>query len=386
MQAYGINCGRVASPAAVLRCVELGLAGFLDLPGPHARSVAVVGEALRSGAFGALPPRVLAKVGYCGAEDAPPGAATVDGHVFHGLSDAPWAAAQASRAAEVLGRRVDVALLHNPEEAGGGDFGARAAALEAAAAAVSASGAAERTGVSTADVAGLGALLDAAALDAARVPVLRVPVSALDGAAARAAVRDLAARGFDVYGYGPFRAPDAGDPGKPARRLLSPPADFQFSPTEYVDASERVLGHFAPPEGADAETREGCAWVTQLISDLNANLADFQSFEHWELEISSQLVPMLHAKFEELDADSADVLQHFFATYGKAVRATADGATRSLARDAPTPIGDDEPLEAWALRDLKDRPGLAHVSVAVASPEDADALAALLDATTPAPS
>ena len=356
----GVNCARLANPATLARALDLGLAAVVDLPGPHARSVGVVGDVLRSRPGDA--PRLVAKVGYCAAADAPAGAAAVDGAVSHGLHDAAWTAAQVARTAEALGRPVDVALLHNPEEVG--DGARRGDAVAAAAAAIRAAGAARAVGVSTNDVAWLATLDD--------VAVARVPAHALDAPAARAAQAALGARA-EVLGFGPFRAATASS----FRRLASPPPGA-FDPADYVAASSRLVDHFTPGDGADDETREGCAWVTQLVSDLNGSLPKFEAFEQWELEITTQLVPMLHAKFEELDEDSADLLMAFFAAYGAAVRASADAATRELARAAPSPLGDGEALEAWALRDVAARPGLAAVLVALEAPEDADALAKLL--------
>ncbi|KAH8050980.1 voltage-gated potassium channel [Aureococcus anophagefferens] len=202
----GVNCARLANPATLARALDLGLAAVVDLPGPHARSVGVVGDVLRSR----------------------PG-------------DAPRLVAKVARTAEALGRPVDVALLHNPEEVG--DGARRGDAVAAAAAAIHAAGAARAVGVSSNDVAWLATLEDLA--------VARVPAHALDAPAARAAQAALA------------RA--------------------------------------------------------ELVSDLNGSLPKFEAFEQWELEITTQLVPMLHAKFEELDEDSADLLMAFFAAYGAAL-------------------------------------------------------------------
>ena len=90
---------------------------------------------------------------------------------------------------------------------------------------------------------------------------------------------------------------------------------------------------------------------------------------------------MLHGRFEELDEDSADVLQAYFEAFGKAVRAAADASARAAAAassEAPR-IGDDEPLQNWALRDLAARP-LAAVLVGVRSDEDAEGLGAAVAA------
>ena len=151
--------------------------------------------------------------------------------------------------------------------------------------------------------------------------------------------------------------------------IFASPAAGAADLAGYVPASQRALAHFEAPAGADADVVEGCAWVRQLVGDLNASLAQFDSFERWEHEIATQLVPLLHAKFEALDEASADVLQGYFEAYGRAVRANADLAARDAAARcaaAAAPLRDGERLEAWALRDALARP-LARVSVGVRS-------------------
>jgi len=49
-------------------------------------------------------------------------------------------------------------------------------------------------------------------------------------------------------------------------------------------------------------------WVRQLVSDLNGSLVHFASLAQYEAELSSNIMPMLDAKFEELDQGSATVL------------------------------------------------------------------------------
>jgi hypothetical protein len=51
-----------------------------------------------------------------------------------------------------------------------------------------------------------------------------------------------------------------------------------------------------------------CRWVRQLVSDLNGSLVHFASQAQYESELSSNIMPMLDAKFEELDQGSATVL------------------------------------------------------------------------------
>ena len=211
--------------------------------------------------------------------------------------------------------------------------------------------------------------------DAALDGPLRLPTTPADAAALRASQAALAARGVELLGCAPLRNLATGG-------VFASPAAGAADLAGYVPASQRALAHFEAPAGADADVVEGCAWVRQLVGDLNASLAQFDSFERWEHEIATQLVPLLHAKFEALDEASADVLQGYFEAYGRAVRANADLAARDAAARcaaAAAPLRDGERLEAWALRDALARP-LARVSVGVRSVEDVDGLARALEA------
>ena len=120
MLRVGINCGRLQSMAPLQRAQDLGLCRVLDVPGPHARACGFVREFLESSDVDASV-RLMAKVGYCEAASAPATAKALDGHVSHALQDAAWVCREVATASEALGRAVDVALLHNPEEIDDGE-------------------------------------------------------------------------------------------------------------------------------------------------------------------------------------------------------------------------------------------------------------------------
>ena len=48
--------------------------------------------------------------------------------------------------------------------------------------------------------------------------------------------------------------------------------------------------------------------MRQLVGDLNGALVHFASVAQYEAELSANIMPMLDAKFEELDPGSAAVL------------------------------------------------------------------------------
>ena len=349
-----LNCARVAGTEILDRAAAKGLARVLDLPGPAARCWAAAAAFAKADA-GA---RVVARVGYFAAQDD---------RIAHSLA-ADRVAAEVERCAELLGRPLDAALLHGPEEVPRDE---RRRVVEAAAAAVRATGGARAVGAATRDAGAVEPGWWDAALDGP----LRLPTTPADAAALRASQAALAARGVELLGCAPLRNLATGG-------VLASPAAGAADLAGYVPASQRALAHFEAPAGADADVVEGCAWVRQLVGDLNASLAQFDSFERWEHEIATQLVPLLHAKFEALDEASADVLQGYFEAYGRAVRANADLAARDAAARcaaAAAPLRDGERLEAWALRDALARP-LARVSVGVRSVEDVDGLARALEA------
>ena len=349
-----LNCARVAGTEILDRAAAKGLARVLDLPGPAARCWAAAAAFAKADA-GA---RVVARVGYFAAQDD---------RIAHSLA-ADRVAAEVERCAELLGRPLDAALLHGPEEVPRNE---RRRVVEAAAAAVRATGGARAVGAATRDAGAVEPGWWDAALDGP----LRLPTTPADAAALRASQAALAARGVELLGCAPLRNLATGG-------VFASPAAGAADLAGYVPASQRALAHFEAPAGADADVVEGCAWVRQLVGDLNASLAQFDSFERWEHEIATQLVPLLHAKFEALDEASADVLQGYFEAYGRAVRANADLAARDAAARcaaAAAPLRDGERLEAWALRDALARP-LARVSVGVRSVEDVDGLARALEA------
>ena len=355
-----LNCARVAGTEILDRAAAKGLARVLDLPGPAARCWAAAAAFAKADA-GA---RVVARVGYFAAQDD---------RIAHSLA-ADRVAAEVERCAELLGRPLDAALLHGPEEVPRDE---RRRVVEAAAAAVRATGGARAVGAATRDAGAVEPGWWDGALDGP----LRLPATPADAAALRASQAALAARGVELLGCAPLRNLATGG-------VFASPAAGAADLAGYVPASQRALAHFEAPAGADADVVEGCAWVRQLVGDLNASLAQFDSFERWEHEIATQLVPLLHAKFEALDEASADVLQGYFEAYGRAVRANADLAARDAAARcaaAAAPLRDGERLEAWALRDALARP-LARVSVGVRSVEDVDGLARALEAhEAPAP-
>jgi len=85
----------------------------------------------------------------------------------------------------------------------------------------------------------------------------------------------------------------------------------------------------------ERETLDGCKLLQSMIHDLDVNLSSGQirSFAAYEEDLYSKVVPLIHDTFEELDADSADVLQRFFQVHGNAVRQSIAKTTRQLLKE-----------------------------------------------------
>ena len=85
----------------------------------------------------------------------------------------------------------------------------------------------------------------------------------------------------------------------------------------------------------ERETLDGCKLLQSMIHDLDANLTTGQirSFAAYEEELYSKVVPLIHDTFEELDAESAEVLHRFFQVHGNAVRHSISKTTRALLKE-----------------------------------------------------
>jgi len=92
------------------------------------------------------------------------------------------------------------------------------------------------------------------------------------------------------------------------------------TPPQYPPALKLALQHFdaehlleAEQErkltGEENETLDGCRLLQSMLNDLDRSLEHVRSFEAYEDELYSKIVPLIYDTFEELDEDSAAVLQ-----------------------------------------------------------------------------
>ena len=80
----------------------------------------------------------------------------------------------------------------------------------------------------------------------------------------------------------------------------------------------------------ERETLDGCKLLSSMIHDLDLKLTTNQvrSFAAYEEDLYTKIVPLIHDTFEELDEDSAELLQRFFRAHGDAIRLSIAKLTR----------------------------------------------------------
>ena len=112
------------------------------------------------------------------------------------------------------------------------------------------------------------------------------------------------------------------------------------------EAREAAFAHFTPPapEKADAPTSdemeiiEACIFLCSLVRDMDREIDQFTSFQHYEQNIMDGIVPTIHDKMEGMDEDSTNVLMAFFEQYGKAVRRVVPFMTRARMKSILNPL------------------------------------------------
>jgi hypothetical protein len=116
---------------------------------------------------------------------------------------------------------------------------------------------------------------------------------------------------------------------------------YGLRPSLYQGVLNAALSHFDADSILEAskereltveerETLDGCKLLRDMIHDLDASLDTMKSFAAYEEYLVNVAVPLLYGSFEELDEDSAGVLQAFFSVHGTAVRMVVARWTREL--------------------------------------------------------
>ncbi len=148
--------------------------------------------------------------------------------------------------------------------------------------------------------------------------------------------------------------------------------EMKSMPTFYTQILNETMAHFDAShiielkeiEGRELsveerETLDGCKLLQSMIHDLDNNLSSGQirSFLAYEEDLYTKVVPLIHDTFEELDEDSANLLQRFFRAHGTAVRHSIAKTTRSLLKSGGQgvekyDIPDNIKLQEFALQFL----------------------------------
>ena len=116
---------------------------------------------------------------------------------------------------------------------------------------------------------------------------------------------------------------------------------YGVRPVAYQSILNTALSHFDADEilevshdreltAEERETLDGCKLLRDMIHDLDASLDSTRSFDAYEAHLINFAVPLIHGTFEELDEESARILQLFFRAHGMAARLAVARWTRDM--------------------------------------------------------
>lgn len=116
-------------------------------------------------------------------------------------------------------------------------------------------------------------------------------------------------------------------------------------PTYYTTVLNETMSHFdashlieiktsgeRPLTMEERETLDGCKLLSSMLHDLDVSLTsgNIMSFADYEKDLYTKVVPLIHDNFEELDEQTADLLQRFFQAHANAVRFSIAKNTRNF--------------------------------------------------------
>jgi hypothetical protein len=116
---------------------------------------------------------------------------------------------------------------------------------------------------------------------------------------------------------------------------------YGIRPAAYQPILNAALSHFDAYDILEAsrdreltveerETLDGCKLLRDMLHDMDASLEWTRSFDAYEDHLMNVAVPLIYGTFEELDEESAGILQLFFKAHGMAVRMAVARWTRDL--------------------------------------------------------
>jgi len=115
----------------------------------------------------------------------------------------------------------------------------------------------------------------------------------------------------------------------------------------------------------ERETLDGCKLLQGMMHDLDASLDTMKSFAAYEEYLMNVAVPLIYGSFEELDEESAGMLQLFFRVHGMAVRMVVARWTRDLLvagwKRGDSSSGDDDEINIIRKKDKHQEQEMAKV-------------------------
>jgi len=142
-----------------------------------------------------------------------------------------------------------------------------------------------------------------------------------------------------------------------------------FDATELLEAKqERKLTE------EEEETLMGAKILLEMIQDMDATVENARSFAQHEQELLARAIPVIDGTFDEIDDESLEVLQNFFASLGLTARYHVARNTRSLlmkggAGVAPSKMPSDMKMQDFALKELLKEKAVSKIIVGATKPE-----------------
>lgn len=142
-----------------------------------------------------------------------------------------------------------------------------------------------------------------------------------------------------------------------------------FDATELLEAKqERELND------EEEETLHGAKILLELIQAIDADLEGARSFAQHEQDLLARVVPIIDGTFEEIDEESSEVLQNFFASVGIAARYHIARNTRAFITKGGEgvksyEIPPDMTMQDFALNELLKEKAISKIIVGATQPE-----------------
>lgn len=162
------------------------------------------------------------------------------------------------------------------------------------------------------------------------------------------------------------------------QKMNSPPPVYPATykkALSYFDASELLEAKQKRELNAEEEeTLFGAKILLELIQEIDASLESASSFAQHEQDLMARVIPILDGTFEEMDEESSEILQNFFASLGIAARYHIARNTRAFITNGGDgvksyDIPPDMTMQDFALMELLKEKAISKVIVGATKPE-----------------